>query len=384
MKVVHINSVYGIGSTGRIVESIHSNLLNDGIESTVIVGRNHPKFNIDIPRNTVIDLYSLPKVIMSAIPSVLFDSHGLHSKKNTMIVINYLKTNKPEIVHLHNIHGFYINYKLLFEYLNSTDIKVIWTLHDCWAFTSSCSHYTYYNNYKWKDGIVYSDERLGYPYRLINRNQRNAKLKKQLVNKNVTIVTPSIWLEGEVSKSYLKDNELIVINNGVELNDFYPDSQPQTKKILLGVASAWTKQKGYKEYIKLSKLISCEYQIVLIGVSNKQIRKLKKYNINGISKTSSIDELRTWYSSSFFLINLTLEDNYPTVNLEAVSCGLRVLGYDSGGNKETIQGYGEVVSQYKINEIYELIRLNKEYIKEPHFHNTREMYDEYKKLYVRK
>ncbi|MFI3284170.1 MAG: glycosyltransferase [Erysipelotrichaceae bacterium] len=389
MKIIHINSVYGLGSTGRIVECIHTQLLEEGHESIVVVGRNHPKFNVEVDHDTVIDLYKLKRVIKDAIPSLMFDTHGLHSKENTKVVIDKIKAENPDIIHLHNIHGFYLNYQMLFEYLNQTTIKIVWTLHDCWSFAGFCSNYQYNQCNKWIDGCHECEYRNVYPYRILSNSRNNYALKKALFtsNKNLTLVTPSRWLKEEVTQSFFKDIPCCVINNGVDFKDFYKDSsnfefkETNGKKILLAVAGVWTKQKGYDEYIKLSKLITDDFVIVMIGVNIKQKKQLSHHGIIGVEKTKSLDEQRKWYSNSHFLINLTLEDNYPTVNLEAVSCGLRVLGYQSGGNEETILGYGECARKYDLNQIVTFIKADKCYEEIISPANKEKMYHSYADIY---
>ena len=373
MKVLHLNSVYGSGSTGRIVESIHSELIELGHESIVVTGRSKPRFNNDIDKNTVIDLYSFNDLVVHAFGAVMFDKHGLYSNNNTKKIIDIIKNFKPDIIQLHNIHGFYLNYNLLFNYLNTININIVWTLHDCWAYTGYCAYYDFNECSEWLNGCNKCKFRNVYPYRLLGNTKNNYNMKKNLFenSNNLYLITPSNWLKNEVSKSFMSKLPIKVINNGIDSSKFYYDKTYNmvidikgllNKKILLGVAGVWTKQKGFDEYLRLSSLISSDYIIVLIGVNVQQIKKLEKYkNIIGIEKTKSLDELRQWYSSAHFFVNLTLEDNYPTVNLEAISCGLRVISYDSGGCFEIASSYGETTTKYDIEMIYQLILKDKTY-----------------------
>ena len=373
MKILHINSVYGTGSTGRIVESVHSELIKLGHDSIVVTGRSKPRFNNDIEKKTVIDLYSFNNLIVHAIGAVLFDKHGLYSNDNTNKIIDLIAYFNPDVIQLHNLHGFYLNYNKLFSYLNKTSINIMWTLHDCWAYTGYCSHYDYNGCDEWMNGCKNCCYRNVYPYRLLGNSKENYLMKQNLFTKNnkLQLITPSNWLKSEIAKSFLSNVTVKVIHNGINLSDFYYDitykdissiNKFANKKILIGVAGVWTMQKGFEEYLRLANLINSDYIIVLIGVSKQQQKKLAKCkNIVGIEKTHSLVELRQWYSAAHFFVNLTLEDNYPTVNLEAISCGLRVISYNSGGSTEIACCYGETANRYDIEMIYKLILKNSSY-----------------------
>ena len=157
------------------------------------------------------------------------------------------------------------------------------------------------------------------------------------------LITPSRWLKKEVEKSYLKDYPIEVINNGVDTNVFKPTPSAikqqygiEDKKVILGVASIWDKRKGLDTFIELSKELDDQYQIVLIGLNKNQIEQIPK-NIIGISRTENVQELVKWYSAADVYFNPTLEDNYPTTNLEAIACGTPVITFNTGGSPESAQ-----------------------------------------------
>ena len=180
------------------------------------------------------------------------------------------------------------------------------------------------------------------------------------------LVTPSKWLKGEVEKSYLKSYQTKVINNGVDINVFkYTESDIKerygikNKRVILGVASVWDKRKGLDTFIELSKQLDNEYQIVLIGLNKKQIKKLPS-NIIGITRTENVEELVKWYSAAEVFFNPTLEDNYPTVNLEAIACGTPVITFNTGGSSECAYAdESRIIYSGSVNESIEKIKKEK-------------------------
>ena len=339
MKVVSINTVCN-GSTGKIVGSISSSLIESGEEAFCIYGRR--KGYVNIPCKKIGGFFSFWYHVFL---TTVFDLHGHGSYFKTKKIVRELKKLNPDIIHLHNIHGYYINYKVLFNYLkNEYQGRVFWTLHDCLPMTGHCAYFSNVSCEKWKTECHDCPNKKMYPTSLLfDRSRKNYQEKKNLFNgvKDLTIITPSVWLQNIVLSSYLKKYPVKTINNGIDLNIFYPrltDSIfdkyniPKDKKVLLGVASIWEKRKGLDDFLMMSKLVNDDYVIVLVGLNNKQISKLKQYkNIIGIRRTENQDDLASLYSVSFALINPTYEDNYPTVNIEALASGTRVIAYDTGG-----------------------------------------------------
>lgn len=357
MKVLQINSVCGVGSTGRIATDLYKVLEEQGHECKIAYGRGTAPEGIDsIKIGSNFDNY------MHVFKTRVFDKHGFGSVNATKKFIDKVKKYDPDIIHLHNIHGYYINIEILFDYLEQANKPVVWTLHDCWAFTGHCSHFDYIGCNKWKTGCYDCNQKEEYPSsKVIDNSTLNYEKKKKLFTsiKNMTIVTPSKWLANLVKKSFLNKYKVKVINNGVDLDVFKPTKSNfrenynlNDKFIILGVASTWSKRKGLDYFIKLEAVLGKEYKIILVGLNDKQIKELPK-NIISIKKTNNTKELAEIYTTADVFINPTLEDNFPTTNLEAIACGTPIITFDTGGSIESIDSnYGFVVSK---ENIYELI-----------------------------
>jgi len=361
MKILQINSVCGIGSTGRIATDIHNILIEQGHESYIAYGRDLPK-NCDnaIRIGTKIDNYT------HVAKTRLFDKHGFGSTKATEEFINKVKDIDPDIIHLHNIHGYYINIEILFDYLKEADKPVVWTLHDCWSFTGHCSHFDYISCDKWKTGCFECPQKKEYPQSFLIDNSRwNYNKKKEVfagVN-NMTIVTPSHWLAETVKRSYLNEYKIKVIHNGIDRELFKPTNcefrkinNLEDKYIILGVANVWTERKGLYHFIQLANRLKEDEIIILVGLSDKQKKKLPS-NIIGVSKTNSIEELSCIYSSADVYLNLTLEEVLGMTNIEALACGTPVITFRSGGSPECIdENSGRVINGYEISSVLKEIR----------------------------
>ncbi|AZR73927.1 glycosyl transferase [Anoxybacter fermentans] len=361
MKVLQINSVCGIGSTGRIATDIHNILIENGHESYIAYGRDEARgCDTSIRIGSKFDNY------MHVVKTRLFDKHGFGSRKATAEFLNKVEKLNPDIIHLHNIHGYYINIELLFKYLKKANKPVVWTLHDCWAFTGHCAYFDYVGCDKWKTICYSCPQKKGYPSSILLDNSKNNYNKKKEIFtgvKNMTIVTPSNWLAGLVKQSFLEEYPVKVINNGIDLEVFKPTASNFRKKynlenkfIILGVASVWEHRKGYKYFIELSKKIKKDEVIVMVGLTEKQKNKLPN-NIIGITRTNNVRELVEIYSAADVFINPTLEDNFPTTNLEALACGTPVITFNTGGSKESVdENCGFVVQKGNIDELIYTIR----------------------------
>ena len=290
---------------------------------------------------------------------LLFDNHGLASTQATRRMAEQLKYIRPDVIQMHCIHGYYLNYKILFEYLNTTDIPVVWTFHDCWAFTGHCAHFVTAGCEKWKTGCYDCPLKGDYPKSLVDRSRRNYQLKKSLfsANNNLHIVPVSDWMAGFVKESFLKDKDVRVIKNGVDLNVFKPASYKSFKKLILGVSGIWNKDKGLFDFLRLRELLDLdEYEIILVGLSKEQINELPN-GITGIEHTESVNDLAELYSSAMVFVNPTYADSFPTVNLEALACGTPVITYKTGGSPEAISPEtGWVVEQGDIEAIASIVK----------------------------
>lgn len=354
MKLIQINTVCN-GSTGKIMGDIQRLANENGFETISFYGRR--KGYRDIKCEKIGGPISF---FIHILITTIFDAQGYGSYFKTKKLVKRLKEENPDIIHLHNVHGYYLHLPTLFKYLKDEYRgKIYWTLHDCWTFTGHCPHFTLANCDKWKTQCYKCPNKKQYPISLlIDRSRKNFLAKKELFTglKNVTIITPSDWLNNLVKQSFLKDYNVCTINNGIDLNKFKKTNDekvkekykiPKNKKILLGVANVWNERKGLMDFIKISKDLSDEYIIVLIGLNKKQIKKLKIYNnIIGIERTENQNELVKLYSNAYCFLNLTYEDTYPTVNLEAIACGTPVITYNTGGCIEQVDEKVGLISNY--------------------------------------
>ncbi|MEZ4358521.1 MAG: glycosyltransferase [Eubacteriales bacterium] len=339
MKVLQINSTCGYGSTGKIAVDLYKTLLDKGHDCVIAYGR------YSAPDVKTIKIGGKLNNYIHVFETRLFDNHGLSSRMATEKLIRQISDYGPDIINLHNVHGYYINYKILFKYLKKIDKPVVWTLHDCWAFTGHCAHFDYVNCDKWEEICHDCPQSKEYPKSLLaDRSRKNFEIKKELFTslKKVTLVTPSNWLAGLVKRSFLNVYPIKVINNGIDLNTFKPTSSDfrvkydlQDKKVVLGVANVWSERKGFDYLIKLSKMLDETFKIIIVGLTPKQKDELPE-NIIGITRTNSVDELVKIYSAADIFVNPTLEDNFPTTNIEALACGTPVVTFDSGGSAEMI------------------------------------------------
>lgn len=350
MKIVQINTVCGTGSTGKIAVDLYHLSEQRGYNPFVAYGRGSAPVDVQG--------YKIGNTLdfgFHVLKNFCFGNSGFGSAVMTRRFLKWLDTIKPDILHLHNLHGFYIHVKMLFEYIKSHHIPVVWTLHDCWPLTGQCAHFDYAGCSKWRTACHHCPiYRSDYPYSLFRDNSRqNFILKKASFTgvKNMTIVTPSNWLADIVKNSFLNEYPVKVIPNGINLEIFHPaDSQrvgfmPDTaqissdSKIVLGVANVWTKRKGLDFFLQLSGMLDNPYHVVLIGLSKKQqsnIRLRYGSRITAITRTADQSELASWYQHAYVYVNPTMEDNFPTTNLEALACGTPVITFHTGGSPECI------------------------------------------------
>ena len=350
MNILQINSVCGIGSTGRIVTDLHTILTDRGHQSSIAYGR-------DSAHNCkqAIRIGSKLDNVLHVGRTRLFDSHGFGSATATQKLITQIKILDPDVIHLHNIHGYYLHIRLLFEYLKEVNKPVIWTLHDCWSFTGHCSYFDFVGCDRWQSKCYNCPLKGDYPKSIgLDRSRLNFKQKKALFTglEKLTLVTPSYWLAGLVKQSFLKKYPVEVIHNGIDLEAFQPTPSCfrqrynlENKFILLGVAAVWTERKGYDYFLELATRLKPDETLVLVGVNEKQIKSFPD-NIIGIGRTSSTTELAEIYSAADVFVNPTLEEVLGLVNIEALSCGTPVITFSSGGSPECLdEGCGLVVER---------------------------------------
>lgn len=363
MRLLLINSVCGTGSTGRIVGDIAKEYEADGYEVKIAYGRGIAygetgKYGVKIGNNL--------NVALHGVKSRLFDAHGLGSKIATKQFLKWAEKYNPDVLWLHNIHGYYINYPLLFEWIKSRpEMQVKWTLHDCWSFTGHCSHFSFVKCNKWQqhcqDCIQYKE----YPKSILkDKSKRNFKIKKEAfygVN-NMTIITPSKWLEDLVKKSFLREYEVEVQYNTIDKNIFKPVKSDfrerfhlQDKKIVLGVATSWGPRKGIDDFFKLRELLDNSYSIVLVGLTEKYMKKLLPGMI-GIERTNSKQELAEIYSAADVFVNPSREEVFGLTSLEAVSCGTPAIVYKGTACEEVVNEYGGFAVEFNIEALLKKIK----------------------------
>ena len=419
MNVLIINEVCGHTSTGKICAELAEKYEADGCNVKIAYGRDD--FVPDRYKKYAVRIGSNVDVKLHALYTRITDKHGLGSVEATKRFLTWADKFNPKVVWLHNLHGYYINYELLFSWIKSRpNMEVKWTLHDCWSFTGHCSHFTYVNCDKWKNGCYKCPQKKEYPRSLFADNcEENYKRKKAAFTgvNDLTIFTPSNWLKEKVQESFLSNYSVVVRHNSINTEVFKPTPSNFRKKydvngkiVVLGVANVWNERKGLNDFFQLASMLGKDYAIVLVGLKQKQIdavpRKISGFHrikndadqaqvfvsidmltnsinqekidkpkgehlvkdyensvveqgiqnlykaITGldyvksgcgnvcklicIPKTNNVGDLVKIYSACDLFVNPTYEDTYPTVNLEAIACGTKVITYNTGGSKETI------------------------------------------------
>ena len=338
-KLFQINITANWGSTGKIAESIGLAAIKQGWESYIAYGR------IANPSaSQLIKVGGKWNTYLHYAGNRLLDLEGRSSTRATKRLIKEIDRIKPDVVQLHNIHDHFLNYHLLFEYLNQTDIKVVWTFHDCWAFTAICSHFTIVGCKKWRSGCHNCPQKKRFSSAPIDLSRFVWKVKKTWFTgiPQAVVVTPSHWLEGLVRESFLGGYQIQTIYNGIDLttfteteSDFRADYGLENKKIVLGVAFDWSYAKGLDVFLELSKRLSKDYQIVLVG-TNPEIDRILPDCILSIHRTKDQHTLAAVYTAADVFVNPTREEVLGLVNIEALACSTPVITFDTGGSPECI------------------------------------------------
>lgn len=367
-KLLQINPVVRINtSTGRIMQEIGELAISCGWDS--YISYSYGRDGVKSCKSTCVPVGNKFSVAWHGLMTRLFDRHGLSSDSATIEFIKDIENINPDIIHIHNIHGYFLNYKILFDFLSKNNAKVIWTVHDCWLYTGHCYHYSFAKCDKWKTICGKCPQHKLFPKSWwMDRSSKNFRDKKNaftsIPKDRMTIVPVSEWIRKEMSESFLKDYNFRVIHNGIDTEVFkIYDSQYVrdrynlgNRHIILGVASIWCDEKGWNDFIQLSSFLTKDEIIVLVGITEKQ-KTLLPQNIIGISRTDNIGQLAELYSVAEVFINPTWQDNYPTVNLEAIACGTPVITYRTGGSVEVITEItGMIVEQGDIKGLLKAFR----------------------------
>lgn len=336
MKVVQINATCGVGSTGKICVGISELLTADNVENYILYSSRSNGYPLGISCSD--DLY----IRIQALKSRIFGNYGFNSTRATQRIIRELERIEPDLVHLHNIHGHDCDLESLFAYFQQKKTKLVWTFHDCWAFTAYCPHFTMMKCDKWKSQCENCIQHREFSW-FFDRSRILFEQKKRLFSGlDLTIVTPSKWLADLVKESFLKEYPVKVINNGIDLSVFKPTHSDfreryglTGKKLILGVAFGWGERKGLDVFLKLEKLLPEEYQIVLVG-TDSQVDKLLPESIVSIHRTQNQGELAEIYTAADVFVNPTREEVLGLTNIEANACGTPVITFRTGGSPECI------------------------------------------------
>ncbi len=356
MRILQINTrYYNGGSTGRIVYDLKQVMEAHGIESYTAFGFGYePK---EEEKDTVYRIESDRELFISKLWTKTTGHHGFNNKRETQRLLRWIDGVKPDIIHMHNIHNHYVNVRMLLEYIAERNIPCVLTMHDCWTFTGHCAYFDYFGCDKWKTGCSHCPSLRDYPktFAPIDPTSWNYSHKKALFAPlNITFVSPSQWLCDLQQQSFLKNKPCLVINNGVDTSVFHPvESNVRDwygigkRKMILAVAAGLAPRKGKDILLNLPELLNEDEVLVLVGLGKGQEKLLPKTSkVIGIQQTKTADELVDLYSAADVFINPTLEDNFPTTNLEALACGTPVVTFKTGGSWECVDdATGMVVEQ---------------------------------------
>lgn len=364
MKILQVNAVYDKGSTGKIAKGINEIAEQNGFQASFSVPKT--KLNKKIfYEQEYIKIGTYYGRCLSVLLARFTGFNECFSFFATLKFLRKVKKYNPDIIHLHNLHGWYLNLPLLFKYIKKHNIRVVWTLHDCWTFTGHCPHFDMIGCDKWRTGCYKCPQYKAYPKSYVDRSKSMYKLKKKWFTgvRDMTLVTPSRWLADLVKQSFLKDYPVKVIHNGIDLSVFKPTESEFRKKyncenkfVLLGVAFGWGQRKGLDVFLELAKRLDENYQIVLAG-TDKRVDKLLPENIISIHRTQNQTELAEIYSAADLFVMPTREDNFPTVNIESLACGTPIVTFRTGGSPECIdETCGSVVEKNDIDGLEKEIR----------------------------
>lgn len=338
MKIYELNVVTN-GSTGRIACALARRLTGAGHCARVYYGRGNACADVDCVR--VADEAS---VVAHALSARLFDRAGFACKAATRRLIRALEAEKPDILHLHNLHGYWLDVEMLFAYIKQTNLPVVWTLHDAWPMTGHCAYPDLAQCERYETQCTDCPLISEYPVSFVDRSERNFQRKREAFTgvSDLTLVTPSRWLADVAKRSFLKDHPVTVIENGISDTAFCPTESGLREeyglagnRILLGCAGVWDRRKNLDGYLGLAEKLSENDRLVLLGLSKKQIASLPA-GVLGLPRTESTQALAAWYTAADVFVDLTLAENFPTTHLEAMQCGTPVATFATGGSAEML------------------------------------------------
>lgn len=357
MKVLEINTVYGIGSTGKIVSDLYEMLLAHGDDCRIAYARGQAPDEVK-----TIKIGNKADVYYHGVMTRITDKHAMYSVHATRELIQRIRDYGPDLIHLHNLHGYYLDIRTLFSFLQEYSRPVVWTLHDCWSYTGHCSHYMNAGCMKWRTQCGHCPQKGEYPAsRLRDNSSENYRIKKELFTslKQLHLVTPSRWLKGEVEQSFFKGIPCTAVPNGIELETFYLKKEGQQdalkkkygfagKKVILGAANVWTKQKGWDDFMLLPGLLPPDYQVVMVGLDGKQQKGLPS-SIAGYPRTAGLEELADFYRMADVYFNASCQETMGMTTGEAICCGTPVVAYRATAVPESVgEGCGVVLNPHDV------------------------------------
>ena len=360
MKYLFINSVAGVGSTGRIAADKCRELMREGHDCVLAYGRTCGNCD-DI---TTVRIGSDLDFKIHGVMNRIFDNHGFNSAAATKRFLKWVRDYDPDVIWLHNIHGYYIHVGLLFEYLRFSGKQIIWTLHDCWSFTGHCAYFDYVGCSKWKTGCEKCPQKKNYPASLlVDGSRENYEAKKYHFTgiPNLTLQVPSQWLADRVRAGFLGEYPVEVVYNTVNREVFRPTPSDfrekhdlRDKRMLLGVANIWEERKGLKDFVSLSKLLDDRYKIVLVGLTPEQSRNLPS-NMLCLPRTDNIRQLVEIYSAADYYINPSVEETFGMTTLEALYCGTIPIVYQGTACEEIVREFGGIAVPSGAENIYRAV-----------------------------
>ena len=348
MRILQINSHYDQGGAARIVACIHRQLLADGEASYVAYGRGDIKPSEADRQGKNVWRFNQPaEVYLSALTSRIIGIHGWSNTMATKRLLRFIDRIKPDVIHLHALHGYYLNFPMLFSYINEKEIPCVWTFHDCFAFAGNCGYF--FECDRWKSGCGSCPDVQRYPKsQFFDFTGWMWKRKKDMFTQGdrKIIVTPSVWLTEESKRSYFGKYPCLTIRNGIDVEgSFYPRDREKCRKkysyglqdkLVLGIAVGFDDpRKGAKYILQMAQDLEGEVTVILIGWNQKN-HSLPAGNIITLPPTSSVDILAEYYSMADVFVLPSLAENYATVTLESMACGTPVVGFHVGGIPEQL------------------------------------------------
>ncbi|MBR4524988.1 MAG: glycosyltransferase [Bacteroidales bacterium] len=362
-KLLQINPVVRLNtSTGRIMKEIGEIAVAAGWES--FIAYSGARDGVPQHSSQLVPVGNKLDLALHAVATRLFDAHGLASRRATKQLIRRIREIDPDVIHIHNVHGYWLNYPLLCRYLQESGKPVIWTVHDCWLYTGHCYYYSAARCDKWSTGCGHCPQKRAFPASwLFDRSARNWQDKRRAFGsiQRLTIVPVSDWIRREMSRSFLADKQFQVIHNGIDLDVFRPDANGETERpagtVILGVATLWHEEKGVRDFVELAGKLRPDEQLVLVGRMSEAQRAAFPAGVQFIERTENVGKLAALYAGATAFVNPTWQDNYPTVNLEAIACGTPVVTYRTGGSVEAVtEGTGFVVEQGDVDGLLARVR----------------------------